>query len=165
MARRAPPSNFILPTATTVIFFFPWHTQPPGPAGRCHDVDFYICEYFGQVLVTVTVGESAFRTSRVFSCFYHYRPAPYIGDRGTATPFHEVMPTTLVDWTRLYRDYYGHGGPKSTASRILENLVLPNPERKLLWKYRGPCNDRTLLESRCWTDRLYPDRFFGPTRR
>jgi hypothetical protein len=49
MARRAPPSILILPTATTVIFFFPWHTRPP--AGRCHDVDFYICEYFGQVLV------------------------------------------------------------------------------------------------------------------
>ncbi len=92
-------------------------------------------------------------------------PTVTLGYPGIELPLHEVMPTTLVDWTRLYRDYYGHGGPKSTASRILENPVLPNPERKLLWKYRGPCNDRTLLESRCWTDRLYPDRFFGPTQR
>jgi hypothetical protein len=49
IARRAPPNNnFILPPRPRCMFSFRGMLNP-----RPEDVDFYICEYFGQVLATV----------------------------------------------------------------------------------------------------------------
>ena len=49
MARRAPPNNnFILPPRPRCMFSSRGMLNP-----RTEDVDFYICEYFGQMLVTV----------------------------------------------------------------------------------------------------------------
>ena len=47
IARRAPPNNFILPPRPRCMFSSRGMLNP-----RPEDVDFYICEYFGQMLVT-----------------------------------------------------------------------------------------------------------------
>ena len=103
----------------------------PGPTGA------FVCVDVQRRRRRWSSGVSLFWAASLFSIISAPRRACAIrvplrpaASEGEGTGPVEVMPTTLVDWTRLYRDC----GLRRTEEypRVVPNRIGTNPERKLL---------------------------------